>query len=172
MQVDNIHAAPRKAVIAVLGISDGWFHKLRRADVLHPLTDKGTTYDLPECVRAYLRFHQDGQGTDMATEKLKLVVAQRKQIEQRTASEERELVPVQEAQAAFSAVMSMLAAQLDGLAGRMAGELAGLDDPAAVREALFIETRRIRHGAAQQLENFASDPERRQPAEAAAAANG
>lgn len=172
MQIDNINAAPRKAVIAVLGISDGWFHKLRRAGVLHPLTDKGTAYDLPDCVRNYLRFHQDGQGTDMASEKLKLVIAQRKQIEQRTASEERELVPVQEAQAAFNAVMTMLAAQLDGLAGRMAGELAGTDDPAAVREALFIETRRIRHNAAQQLENFATDTDRRAPAETTATKDG
>ena len=171
MQVDDIHKAPRKAVMAVLGISDGWFHKLKRAGVLQPL-DGQSTYDLTDCVRSYLQFHQAGEGTDMATEKLKLVIAQRRQIEQRTAAEERELVPVQEAQAAFNAVMTMLAAQLDGLAGRMAGELAGLDDPAAVREALFIETRRIRHAAAQRLEDFATDTDRREPAEAAAAEDG
>jgi hypothetical protein len=140
--------------------------------VLHPLADNANAYDLPECVRAYLAFHQNGAGTSMADEKLKLVIAQRRQIEQRTASEERELVPLQEAQAAFSADMVMLAAQLDGLAGRMAGELAGLDDPAAVREALFIETRRIRHAAAERLETFATDTDRREPAEAAAAEDG
>lgn len=168
MHIDDIRQAPRKAVIAVLGISDGWFHKLKRAGVLQPIDGK-TTYDLPDCVRSYLKFHQDGAGTDMASEKLKLVIAQRKQIEQRTASEERELVPVQEAQSAFNAVMTMLAAQLDGLAGRMAGELAGIDDPAAVREALFTESRRIRNAAAKQLESFATDPDRSQPAEAAAA---
>jgi len=172
MQIDDIHQAPRKAVIALLGIQESWFHKLKRAGVLQPVDTKGTAYNLPDCVRGYIRFHQDGEGTDMASEKLKLVVAQRKQIEQRTRAEERELVPVQEAQAAFSAVIAMVAAQLDGLPGRMAGELAGLDDPAAIREALFIETRRIRDAAAHRLESFGTDTAGLEPDETAAAENG
>ena len=167
MQIDDINKAPRKAVIEVLGISEGWFHKLRRAGVLEPVDGK-TTFNLPDCVRSYLKFHQDGQGTDLATERLKLVVAQRKQIEQRTRAEERELVPVGEAQAAFSAVIAMVAAQLDGLPGRMAGELAGIEDPAAIRETLFIETRRIRDAAAHRLESFNTDQAGGGPDEAAA----
>ncbi len=171
MQIEDIHQAPRKAVITLLGIQESWFHKLKRAGVIQPV-DGRHAYNLPECVRAYIRFHQDGQGTDMATEKLKLVVAQRKQIEMRTRAEERELVPVQEAAAAFSAVIAMVAAQLDGLPGRMAGELAGLDDPAAVREALFIETRRIRDAAAHRLESFNTDQAGGGSDETAAAENG
>jgi hypothetical protein len=171
MQIDDINKAPRKAVIEVLGISEGWFHKLRRAGVLEPVDGK-TTFSLPACVRSYLKFHQDGEGTDMASEKLKLVVAQRKQIEQRTRAEERELVPVQEAQAAFSAVIAMVAAQLDGLPGRMAGELAGLDDPAAIRETLFVETRRIRDAAAHRLESFNTDQAGGGPDETATAEDG
>ena len=166
MQIEDIHQAPRKAVITLLGIQESWFHKLKRAGVLQPVDGK-STYNLPDCVRSYLKFHQDGQGTDMATEKLKLVVAQRKQIEQRTRAEERELVPVGEAKAAFSAVIAMVAAQLDGLPGRMAGELAGLDDPAAIRETLFIETRRIRDAAAHRLESFNTDQAGGGPDEAA-----
>ena len=171
MQIDDINKAPRKAVIEVLGISEGWFHKLRRAGVLEPVDGK-TTFNLPDCVRSYLKFHQDGQGTDLATERLKLVVAQRKQIEQRTRAEERELVPVGEVQSAFSAVMAMIGGQLDGLPGRMAGELAGIEDPAEIRETLFVETRRIRDAAAHRLENFGHDPERGGPDEAAATEDG
>lgn len=67
---------------------------------------------------------------------------------------------------AIAAALATLAAQLDGLAGRMATPLASIDDPATIRASLMDETRRIRTAYAEQLSelaDIAGDPEADQP---------
>jgi len=127
-------------------------------------------YNLKAAIAAWAQYHADGKsGSNMAEEKRLLVIAQRKKIEQETRERSRELVPLADAQTAFSAAMVMIGSQLDGLPGRVAGEVAGLTEPAAVRSLLFEETRRIRDAAATKLETWASDSNGGEPASAATA---
>jgi len=139
-----------------LGISQAHFHKLKSAGVFHSVaTGK---YDLKAAIKAWAQYHADGRsGSDMVEEKKALVIAQRKQIELNMRERQRELIPAADAQQIFNEVMVLVGSQLDGLPGRVAGEVAGLDDPAAVRALLFDETRRIRHAAAVKLEEFADN---------------
>ena len=163
MLIQDTERASRKALIHLLGISEAHFHKLKAAGVFQSL-DRGV-YDLKGAVAAWARYHADGRsGSDMVEEKRRLIIAQRKQIELRTRTEERELVPVADVQATFNAVMVLVGSQLDGLPGRAAGEVAGLEDPAAVRALLFDETRRIRDAAAHKLETWADGQGGRSPA--------
>src|SRR6185295_17949975 len=77
-------------------------------------------YALTEVIPALLAYYQNGtEGSgDLADERLKLTVAQRKEIEQRTAIRARELIPVDEVRTAFDTSMTLVGAQLDGLGGR------------------------------------------------------
>ena len=160
--IEDTSKVSRKALVDLLGVSLGHFHKLKQAGVF-PSVATGQ-YDLKACIAAWTKYHADGRtGSDMAAEKRLLVIAQRKQIELRTRTEERDLVPLAEAQQTFNAAMVLLAAQLDGLPGRVAGELAGIEDPAAVRALLFDETRRIRHVTATKLSDWAAGHNGRKP---------
>jgi phage terminase Nu1 subunit (DNA packaging protein) len=155
MRIDNTEAISRKALCDVLGITSNSFQKLKDAGVFNAL-DRGV-YDLKAAVAAWLKYHVDGAAPGDLTEARRLLtIAQRKQVELNTRRAERELVPLADAEQAFQAAMVMIAAQLDGLPGRVAGELAGIDDPAAVRAYLFDETRRIRDAAATTLEDWAT----------------
>jgi len=171
MLIENTETCSRKALIHLLGLSEAHFHKLKAAGVFHAL-DRGV-YDLKAAIAAWAKYHADGRsGSDMAEEKRLLIIAQRKQIEQRTRVEQRELVPLAEAQSTFNAAMVLVGSQLDGLPGRVAGEVAGLEDPAAVRALLFDETRRIRDAAAAKLTDWAAGHSGRSPAGPTPTTNG
>jgi hypothetical protein len=114
----------------------------------------------------YYRQGREGSG-DAANEKLLLTVAQRKEIEQRTAIRARELVPLDSVSTAFDAAMVLVGAQLDGLGGRLASDMAVQSDPAICRKVIFDETRRIRAAAAAELEALTGHSEGSETAEAA-----
>jgi len=155
MLIQDTNRASRKACCALLGISEQTFQKLKSAGVFAPI-ERGT-YDLPEVITAWVSYHVDGgTNSDLTEERRLLTIAQRKQIEQRMEVERRESVRLSEVARTFNEAMVLIASQLDGLAGRVAGEVAGLDDPAAVRDLLFSESRRIRDVAASKLTAWAT----------------
>ena len=164
MQIEDTNHCPRKALLELLGVQESHFQKLKAAGVFKAL-DRGV-YDLRTSIKSWVDYHVNGQtaGT-IQEEKRLLIIAQRKQIEQRTRVESRALIPLDEAQQTFNAAMVLIGAQMDGLAGRLAGELAGLTDPAEVRSVLFHEVRRIRDAAADKLESWAADHAGRSAAE-------
>ena len=167
MLIEDTERAQRKALLHLLGVSPSHFHALTKVGVFQPV-ERGI-YSLPNCIQRWVQYHRDGQNAgDIMEEKKLLIIAQRKQIEQRTRVESRELVPLGDAQQTFNAAMVLIGAQLDGLAGRLAGELAGVADPAEVRAVLFHEVRRIRDAAATKLEDWAADHAGSNPAETAA----
>ena len=157
MQIPDATRASRKACIFLLGISDAYFAKLKSDGVFQSL-ERGV-YHLPTVVRDWVTFKISGtspESESLADEKRRLVVAQRMQIEQRLQIENAQQLPRADVIAAFSQAMHLISSQLDGLAGRVSAEVAGIDDPAEVRALLFSETRRIRDGAAAQLQDFIS----------------
>lgn len=154
MQIDTERTS-RNALIRLFGISERHLSRLKAAGIFEPVAPG--EYDLGAAIASWTKYHADGRsGSDMAEEKRLLVIAQRKHLEQRTRAEQQELVPLGEAQTAFNTAMLLIAGQLDGLPGRVAAEVAGLTDPAAVRALLFHECRRVREAAAKKLTDWAA----------------
>jgi hypothetical protein len=154
----------------LLGLSARQTRRLAQDGVL-PRT--GDRFDPYQCIPAYVA-HIQRRARDSATlteARLKLTEAQRKDLELRTSEREKRLVPVEDVGNLFTATMTLVGAQLDGIAGRMCGELAGLSDPAVIRARLFDECRRVRNAAADQLEALAADAERRESAARTATAD-
>ncbi|MFN2164759.1 MAG: hypothetical protein ACK2U9_00680 [Anaerolineae bacterium] len=155
MLIEDTEKTPRKVLLQLLELTATNFQKLKQAGVFQ--AEGHGAYDLKRSIAAWLQFHLDGaKPGDLTEARRLLVIAQERKTQLDIKERERELVPLQEAQAIFDKTMVLIGAQLDGLAGRMAMELAGITDPAAVRAALFDETRRIRDEAARQLSNWAA----------------
>ena len=164
MLIQDTARASRKALLHLFEISETHFQKLKAAGVFTAL-DRGT-YDLKEAIAGWLAYNCAGSvNTDLTEERRLLTIAQRRRLELELEERKRELVPLADVGQTFNATMVLIGAQLDGLAGRMAGELAGISDPAEVRALLFDECRRIRHAAADKLEDWAAGAQRGSPAE-------
>lgn len=129
-------------------------------------------YNAAQCVQAYIEYLNNGKATgDIAEERKQLVVAQRQKIQLEMEEKRRELVPLVDVHQCFNEAMVIVSSQLDGLPGRQAGELAGIDDPAVIRKTLFEETRRIRDATADKLETFAGGYARRGDSKTSSTAN-
>ena len=72
--------------------------------------------------------------------------------EARAAAAQGESMALVEVEEIFDRAVTMCAAQLDGLAGRLAATVAAESDPAVCRQVIFDETRRIRESFAAEFE--------------------
>jgi hypothetical protein len=120
------------------------------------------SYALSEAIPGlidYYRRGREGSG-DLAEEKLRLTVAQRREVEQRTSIRARELIPLDAVRTGFDTAMTIVGSQLEGLGGRIANDLATETDAAKCKHVIFNECRRIRAAAAAQLEAVCRDPGR------------
>lgn len=154
----------------LLALTDRQVRNLAAAGVLRRAGVGRKQFDAFDCVPRYLRHSRQGGGSsaDIAEARLRLIEAQRREIEQRTRRADKQLIEIDLVASGFAAAMVTVGSQLDGLAGRMAGELAGINDPAVMKARLFDECRRIRNAAADQLEALASDQAGREGAESTA----
>ena len=98
------------------------------------------------------RFGDDPEDEDGNTsEDTALKRVRREKIELELRYKRGELVPIIGLENVLNVVASIFASQLDGLPSRMSGELAGIDDPAEIRQRLFAETRQIRAATADRV---------------------
>ncbi len=158
---------PSGALARLLGVSDSHVRRLARTGVLPRAgASERAKFDIRVAVPAFLRYVRSGGdgSADLAEARLRLTEAQRRDLELRTRQRQRQTVDLDEVGTTFDAAMVAIGSQLDGLGGRLAGELAALNDPAVIRKRLFDETRRIRNAAADRLETLASAEAGREPA--------
>ena len=155
----------------LLALTDRQIRNLAKSGVLPRSGSGRKAFDAFDCVPKYLKHSRQGGGNsaDIAAARLRLIDAQRHDLEMRTREREGKLLPHDEVAGAFEAAMVTVGTQLDGLAGRMAGDLVAISDPAVMRGKVFDETRRIRNAAADQLEALLRNPTRRESAESAPA---
>lgn len=137
----------------MLRISERHIRRLSREGVLPRAgSSPRAGFDAAVCVPKYLA-HLEGEAAGSLSEaRRKLVEAQRRDLENRMRRREGETIDRSDVERAFLSAMTGIGGQLDGLAGRVCGEVAGLGDPASVREVLFRECRRIRNAASAELE--------------------
>jgi hypothetical protein len=140
----------------VLVLSRRQFDRLVRAGVLMEVAPR--LFDLLVIVPAYVRYLQLGKAgsTEMATARLKLVEAQRRALEQRTAERRQELIERAEVERVLSAITVSLTGVLEGMPGRLTGTLAAMiDQPALIHEALTDEVHRTRNNLADAMGELA-----------------
>jgi len=121
------------------------------------LPREGKRYDAFACVPAYITYvkHNSEASGDLAAAKLRLTDAQRQAIERKNAVAERRVIHVADVEQTLERVGVLIGGQLDGLGGRLAGDLATMSDPALIRRTIFDECRRIRNAMAGELEALA-----------------
>lgn len=133
----------REQLGEVLDLSSSMLDKLR--DEGMPQQRRGV-YDLRACVQWYIekwRRARPAEGESEMTTRAALNVAQRERIELETARTRGELLPFAEVRALVQVLGAIIAARLEGLAPRMADQLAGKGAD-QVRAELASEARSIR----------------------------
>jgi hypothetical protein len=142
----------------MIGRTDRQVRRLHRDGVLPKMAGKQRTkFDAFVCVPLFLAYVSQGaeKSTGVANSRQALVDAQRKALELKTRRSEGELIPAEEVAQGFEAAMTAVGASLDGIGGRLCGELATITDAAVIRARIFDECRRIRNTAASALEALA-----------------
>ena len=150
-----IPAVSASHLAEIAGLSVSQLNRLVSAGVMPKA--KRAVYATEKALRALIDYYRQGrEGTgNIAVERLRLTVAQRKALEQTTAIKARELVPADEVQTLFCATLAMSMSQLDGMGGRLCNDMAAQSDPAICKKVMFDETRRIRAALAADLQSFA-----------------
>jgi hypothetical protein len=158
-------------MLSIFLISEGQFDRLCSAKVF--VRNRKNAYDLPTSIKNFVAYHAAGQSSGtVAEEKRLLTIAQRKRIEQETAFRAGDLVDRGDVERLFLATVTALAAQLDGLAGRLAHELSACTDPAIARAVLLREHRRVRESYAKSLGAFVDAAASRTPADTTTTTDG
>lgn len=139
----------------LLGISERHFLRLVAAGVL-PKGEGKRGFDGPAIINAWVEYQAaDKEGSaDVAASKATFWAARARRETLEADRLEGEIVRVDDVRALFSEVMIVIGAGLDSLPGRLAGELAGIADPAMIRKRILVEVRRVRADAAAKLESF------------------
>lgn len=90
----------------------------------------------------------------LAEEEKKLVTWRARKVQAETRKLKGELVPVTEATDLLNELAVLYSSGLEAIPGRMANELSNIDNPAAIRSALFGEIRRVRKSVADKIRGF------------------
>lgn len=151
-----------KTLAACFGVSRRRVEQLARDGVVVRI-DRGK-YDLVASVQNYMGHVLAGEST--ANEPDSLVEARRQLLNEQARRERRQneladgqIVLVAHVEQVWTAAEAALASQLDGVAGRLANDMAGETNPAICREALHDEHRRIRNAYAQAVEKVFQGPQ-------------
>jgi hypothetical protein len=150
-----LRAVSRPVALAVLRLSPDQFDRLTKAGVLRKAPRYGC-HDLLGLVEDRLKLAEDENGADagditIAEAKRRFWAAKALSEELAAAKTSGELVPIVTVEELERECLATLAVQMDGLAPRLAAELAGLSDAAVVRRRLLTELRRVRAEAARRL---------------------
>ena len=105
--------------------------------------------------------NSDGQIIDGKQEEARLKKHQADKAEVEAQKAREEVLLIEDVKDILSEIAVTFGSQLDALGGRLANELAAIDEPAEIRQRLFAEGRRIREQTADALESLASQASER-----------
>lgn len=111
---------------------------------------------------------RDKGQTTLAGENIRLTTAKAEKTELEVAEKRGQLLHDDIVDQALQATFTTISTQVRAFGSRLAGELAGMTDPAAIRELLNEESRRVLTSAAEQVAHLAEDQIEILAAEAAA----
>ena len=147
MKIDELTVFSRAFVAHLLGIPARTFADLVKREILPKPT--GRKYDAAACVRAFLAYKIADRGpANAAFEKARLTREQADRAALQNAVRRGELLIAAEVHQVNLEIAADFAGRVDGIPGRVAGELAAITDPGEVRARLVIEMRALRSGFA------------------------
>lgn len=111
---------------------------------------KALVIDSCEAFQWLINHYGERKGKKLS-ERERLAMNQADKVALENAQKRGELIPVEILQEVLGSAFADHGAQLDGLAGRLANELAGITEPARIRAKLLDEVRRVRAALAQSL---------------------
>ena len=156
VDLDLLRSVSRQVAYGALRLSEDQFDRLIKAKVLRRAESKGV-YDLIGLIEDRLKLAEDENGPDAAGD-MSAAEAKRRFWAAKALTQELEaaelagtLVPLAEVEALERETLATLAVSLDGLAPRLATELAGISDAAVIRRRLLAEIRDARTAAARAL---------------------
>lgn len=133
----------------LLGVSDRQVRNYTKEGM--PQVARGK-FDAIACVQWKLaQVTEEATVTGELSPRDELAIAQRRKVELETAQLRATLLPRDLVNRAINQVAALVAAQLDGLAPRLAGELADMHDPQQIQAALLREARTTRSAIAQAM---------------------
>jgi hypothetical protein len=143
----------------VLGISRTLFLKHVRLGNLPPgIKEK---YDLNVVVQTWVKFNMNARTAAGVFDAKKSLLEQKyREAKMENDVRERKLVELDDVDDAFTEAMTIVAMRMDGMSGRLANELAGISDPAVIRQRLRNELISIRAAASNGLADFVGHPQR------------
>jgi len=158
---------PQGEMALILGVTDRTVRNLTASGVLSEV-ERGK-YALHATVKAYVDYVARGRVASERSAKVSALDDERvRRLRIENDREEGSTVPVYEAQAAFNAAMTEVAAALDILPNRHCAELAMMNDAGKIKHRLKEIVRGIRENAARKIEGLADRANRRDAAAAAA----
>ena len=132
----------------VLGITRRQFDRLQKAGVLPQQAPR--RFDLAAVVPAFVRYVEQGREGAATLAEAKLLTERERSRKLAFENEIKagRLIYVEQVAEVMGELAAALAGQFDALPGRVASELAGLNDPGVIRARLLDETRGIRSAMA------------------------
>lgn len=159
---------PASTIAKLFNLTERRVQQLAKEGVI-PKGERGK-YDLVGAVRGYVKYLQEralgrsdaayNDEADIKLERKRLIKAQADKTESENQKLRGELVPFELVEDVLNEVAVLYGTSVDALPGRLANELAGINDPAEVKSRLFDECRRIRIATADLLRRFAETVER------------
>ncbi len=151
----------------MLGVADGRISRLGKEDGF-PESTKGKSGARMIWTAEFIRWYAQREAnakireimpegedlSDRPIEELRLIKARRMKVEVEKARMSGTLVPVDLVREVMDSIAVMFCSSIESVSGRLANDLASIDNPAEVRETLLGEMRRIRQSVAKGCAEF------------------
>jgi len=159
---------PATTIAKLFNLTERRIQQLAKEGII-PKSERGK-YDLVAAVRGYVKYLQEralgrsegsyNDSSDIKVERKRLIKAQADKTESENHKLRGELVPFELVEDVLNEVAVLYGSGVDALPGRLANELAGINEPAEIKVRLFDECRQIRIATAGLLRRFAETVER------------
>lgn len=159
-EVDQWCVGPDE-LAALFNVSVSMVHKYVKNYGM-PKAGRGS-FNVRECIRWYIEYlnvnageDQHGGNEDRSNSRKLYIDAQTERTQLEISERKGLLIPRDQVAHVLHSLAVIVSTQLDGLAPRVAGEVANMTDPGEIQEVIFDECRSVRANIADQIREFSS----------------
>lgn len=152
--IQDTNAVSADTIAACSGLAAKTIDQLMKRGILRQST--AGLYNLYETMQAICNYIKQGDAfSSMATKRERKINEEIRKIQLQNDLEEGKLIPMENAQQVVAEICAIVRMGHEALGGRLANELAGIDEPAKIRQVLQRESRAIDKDAADKMKNLA-----------------
>ena len=144
----------------IFNVSPRWVQQLAQDGIIPKL--KSGKYDLYKCSQAYIKFlekklaENDSESPDAKREKRRLTKLQADSREIELLAKKAEVISIEQVQYVMGEMLAICTMGLESIPENIAGQLAGMADPADIQKVLLDEIRGIRRATSEAIREFAN----------------